>query len=154
MGHSAFAGVGLLRLDRLVALLRHEGRDADPVVRQRFADLVIHLRVALYNQRRMQARVKAGGTPGPELSMNKLALSRNLQRLGDFAASVLGPKVVADTGEWGTYAWSQFILGIPGMRIAGGSDEVIRNIVGERVLGLPKDAGIDSVSAFKDLPKN
>jgi acyl-CoA dehydrogenase len=59
----------------------------------------------------------------------------------------------ADTGEWGTYAWNQLILGTPGLRIAGGSDEVMRNIVGERVLGLPKEPGIDSKSAFRDLQK-
>ena len=51
-------------------------------------------------------------------------------------SKVLGPKLVADSGEWGTYAWSQLILGAPGGRIAGGSDEVMRNIVGERVLVL------------------
>ena len=68
------------------------------------------------------------------------------QRPPTSSSNVLGPKMVADTGEWGTYAWGQFVLGIPGMRIAGGSDEVMRNIVGERVLGLPKDAGIDSTT--------
>ena len=72
-------------------------------------------------------------------------------RLCDFVSKVLGPKLIADNGEWGTYAWSALILGTPGGRIAGGSDEVMRNIVGERVLGLPKDLGIDSKSPFKDL---
>ncbi|MFM8721859.1 MAG: acyl-CoA dehydrogenase family protein, partial [Acidimicrobiaceae bacterium] len=71
--------------------------------------------------------------------------------MNDFLSLVLGSKLQADTGEWGTYAWSQLLLGAPVMRIAGGSDEVMRNIVGERVLGLPKDVGIDSKSAFRDL---
>ena len=67
-----------------------------------------------------------------------LALSRNLQRLGDFAASVLGPKVVADTGEWGTYSWTSVLLGAPGYRLGGGTDEIMKNILAERVLGLPR----------------
>ena len=54
-------------------------------------------------------------------------------------SSVLGPELVADNGRWGTYAWSEFLLGVPGMRVAGGTDEVLHNIIGERVLGLPKD---------------
>ena len=65
---------------------------------------------------------------------------------------VLGPRLVADTGEWGTYSWSGYVLGMPAMAIAGGSDQVLRNIMGERVLGLPKEPGIDTVSPFKDLP--
>ena len=47
--------------------------------------------------------------------------------------------MIADSGEWGTFAWSKFLLGVPGMRVAGGTDEIMRNILGERVLGLPKD---------------
>ena len=66
-------------------------------------------------------------------------------------ATVLGPRLQADTGEWGTFAWSQFLCGVPGMRVAGGTDEVMKNIVGERVLGLPKDPGIDATTPFRDL---
>ena len=52
---------------------------------------------------------------------------------------ILGPALIADTGEWGTYAWGEHVLGAPGYRIAGGSDEVQRNIIAERVLGLPSE---------------
>jgi acyl-CoA dehydrogenase len=87
------------------------------------------------------------------MSIAKMALVDNQKRMNDFLSLVLGSKLQADTGEWGTFAWSQLLLGAPGMRIAGGSDEVMRNIVGERVLGLPKDVGIDSKSAFRDPKK-
>jgi acyl-CoA dehydrogenase len=96
-------------------------------------------------------KIKMGQLPGPEMSIAKLALTQNMTKTAEFVANVLGARMVADSGEWGTYAWGQFVMGIPGMRIAGGSDEVMRNIVGERVLGLPKDAGIDSTTPFRDL---
>ena len=108
-------------------------------------------KVAGYNNQRAMDKIRAGQTPGPEMSIAKMALVDNQKRMNDFLSLVLGSKLQADTGEWGTYAWSQLLLGAPGMRIAGGSDEVMRNIVGERVLGLPKDVGIDSKSAFRDL---
>jgi alkylation response protein AidB-like acyl-CoA dehydrogenase len=60
-------------------------------------------------------------------------------RTYELLSSVLGPELIADNGGWGTYAWSEFLLGVPGMRVAGGTDEVMHNIIGERVLGLPKD---------------
>ena len=63
--------------------------------------------------------------PGPELSIGKLALTNNLTNTAEFVAKVLGPRMVADTGEWGTYAWNKFLLGVPGMRVAGGTDEEI-----------------------------
>jgi alkylation response protein AidB-like acyl-CoA dehydrogenase len=73
------------------------------------------------------------------MSIGKLALTQNFQVVADMLADMLGPRLAADTGEWGTYAWSELVLGVPGFRIAGGTDEVMRNIVGERVLGLPKE---------------
>jgi alkylation response protein AidB-like acyl-CoA dehydrogenase len=149
IGAGGGGGTGIY--GRVIEMTRAFGLADDPVTRQMLTNLLIHQRVAGYNNQRAMDKIKAGGLPGPEMSMAKLAGTMNMRRLGEFVSHVLGPKLVADTGEWGTYAWSQLVLGTPGGRIAGGSDEVMRNIVGERVLGLPKDAGIDSQSPFKDL---
>ena len=136
---------------RLLAMIRHYDMDSDPIVREMLADLYINTKIQGYTGQRAMDKIRAGQTPGPEMSIGKMALVDNQKRMIDLVSHVLGAKLQADSGEWGTYAWSQLLLGAPGMRIAGGSDEVMRNIVSERVLGLPKDAGIDSKSPFKDL---
>ena len=123
-------------------------------MRDELAGILVQMRVASYTNQRAMDKIKAGQLPGPEMSIAKLALTTNMKRLSEFIAWVLGPKITADSGEWGTFAWNQFVLGVPGMRIAGGSDEVMKNIVGERVLGMPKEPGIDSNSPFKDILKN
>jgi alkylation response protein AidB-like acyl-CoA dehydrogenase len=151
IGAGGAGGGSVASMARLIGMVHHYELDEDPLVRQSLADLYIHNKVAAYNNQRAMDKIKSGQLPGPEMSIAKLSLTMNMRRTAEFLAQVLGARVVADTGEWGTYAWSQFILGIPGMRIAGGSDEVMRNIVGERVLGLPKDAGIDSTTPFRDL---
>ena len=143
-------GVGGL-MTRAIEMARHYGLSTDPLIRDQLVDVIINMRVANYNNQRAMDKIKAGQLPGPEMSLAKLTGTMNTTRLANLVASILGPRLVADSGEWGTYAWSQLVLGSPGGRIAGGSDEVMRNIVAERVLGLPKDVGIDTTSAFKDL---
>ena len=138
---------------RVIEMVKFYGLNNDPVVRDELAKIIIHNRVANFNNQRAMDKIKSGQMPGPEMSIAKLASTANMMRLGDFVSMVLGPKLIADRGEWGTYAWNQLILGTPGGRIAGGSDEIMRNIVAERVLGMPKDPGIDSKSAFNDLKK-
>jgi alkylation response protein AidB-like acyl-CoA dehydrogenase len=85
------------------------------------------------------AKIKAGQLPGPEMSVAKLSLTNNMSRMAELVSLALGPRLIADTGEWGTYAWAELVLGVPGMKVAGGTDEVMKNIIGERVLGLPKE---------------
>lgn len=85
------------------------------------------------------------------MSIAKLSLTNNLTATVEWVSRVLGPRMTADSGEWGTYSWGQLLCGVPGMRVAGGTDEVMKNIVGERVLGLPKDPGIDTTSPFREL---
>ena len=145
------AGGGGGGITRLVEMVKHYGQDKDPLVRQELMKLHIGQKIAGYTNQRAMDKIKAGQAPGPEMSLSKMSLTNNMLQTARLVSLVLGPKLVVDSGEWGTYSWGQYVVGLPGMRIAGGADEVLRNIVGERVLGLPKDAGIDSTSPFKDL---
>jgi alkylation response protein AidB-like acyl-CoA dehydrogenase len=148
-GLAAFASA-----HRLTEMLRYLGRDQDRVLRDELMKLHISLEVARFSNQRAIAKIRAGQLPGPELSTAKLALTQNMTAVAEFVARALGPRLTADTGEWGTFAWTQFVLGMPGLRIAGGSDEVMRNIVGERVLGLPKEPGDNAKQPFADTLKN
>jgi alkylation response protein AidB-like acyl-CoA dehydrogenase len=138
-GGGGGAPSGGSELRRLIALARHLGVADDPLIRQDIANTWINIQVARYNNERALSKIRAGQLPGPELSIAKLSLTQNLRRTAELAAHILGPRMTADSGEWGTYAWSKFLLGVPGMRVAGGTDEIMRNILGERVLGFPKE---------------
>ncbi len=133
------AGVGSMNLNRFVQMAQHFGVNDDPMIRQGLADAFIRSSVARYTNLRAMAKIRAGQLPGPEMSIAKLALTQNMMKVNQLVGEILGPRLQADTGEWGTFAFSEMVLGTPGMRIAGGTDEVMRNIVGERVLGLPKE---------------
>ena len=128
------------------------GLTADPVTRQMLAASYSHERIeSLVNRR--ASDLARGGTPGPEGSLGKLLWTNGLTLNAEVIAHILGAALIADTGEWGTYAWGEHVLGAPGYRIAGGSDEVQRNIIGERVLGLPPEPRVDKDVAFKDVPR-
>jgi alkylation response protein AidB-like acyl-CoA dehydrogenase len=137
--------------EQLAAAARHFGRAADPSVRQGLADVYIGATLLRLNAERAAATARAGHAPGPEGSIGKLAWTLHMTRLTAVATEVLGARLVADTGEWGAYAWSEHVLGAPGYRIAGGSDEIQRNIIGERVLGLPAEPRMDKEVPFRDL---
>jgi alkylation response protein AidB-like acyl-CoA dehydrogenase len=94
--------------NRILETVRHYGLDEDPIVRQELTDIYVRMRVASYTNQRAMDRIKSGQLPGPELSIAKLALTQNMWRMAQFMARVLGPRIAADQGEWGTYAWSQF----------------------------------------------
>jgi acyl-CoA dehydrogenase len=123
----------------LIELARHLGRTTDPIVRQELVEVWITDFVnGKVNQRATDERDKSGAERGAEGSILKLLGSRQSNRIGDIAGRLLGPAFTADTGEWGTYSWALQRLSAPSSRIAGGTDEVQHNILGERVLGLPK----------------
>jgi alkylation response protein AidB-like acyl-CoA dehydrogenase len=140
IGGTTAGGTGILHPERLLALLRHCGVDGDPTVRQEFARVYCGLMVARWTRQRSAASLRAGQPPGPEGSTGKLAVTNNLRAVSALVSQVLGPRMVADTGAWGEYAWAEYVLGVCGYRIGGGTDEIQRNILAERVLGLPKEA--------------
>ena len=132
------ASLFLHLLDRLVLLGREVGADHDPDVRDRLADGYVRQVVTQALPSSLAAadpRVAAVGA-----SLVKLFATDADRRLVQLALDVLGPSLVADTGAWGTYAWSRVLLGIHATRIAGGTDEIQRNILAERALGLPREA--------------
>jgi alkylation response protein AidB-like acyl-CoA dehydrogenase len=122
--------------NQVLALARSTGRTHEVLVRQQLAELYTLDRIRQLNAARVLAQ--SGNGHAPTGSIGKLQWAQWLAKVSDVVSSLLGPRLVADSGEWGTYAWSEHVLGAPGYRIAGGSDEIQRNIIGERVLGLPR----------------
>jgi alkylation response protein AidB-like acyl-CoA dehydrogenase len=134
-------------LERLVALAKRtikHGRPAsqDPVMRQKIASLAVAERCLQLNGYRSLTRILHGKAPGPEGSTSKLFWSQVDQDLADVATEVIGPysqiaapsPLAPDEGQWEFYA-----LLARGSGIRAGTSEILRNILGERVLGLPKD---------------
>ena len=139
VGAPAAGGSGILSTERIAGLLRRFGRLDDAAVRDELMRLHCSLVTSRLTRLRAEARRKAGQRPGPEMSMGKIALTNNLAALCHLVSVALGPRLIADTGEPGTYLWAELVLGQPGLRLGGGTDEIQKNIVAERVLGLPRD---------------
>lgn len=131
--------LGADSIPRMLALAKRVGVANSALLRHATVSWWSHIRIHELNEHRVAARLEAGDEPGPEGSIGRLYCTQNLTRTGELAAQLLGPRLVVDVGEWGTYAWSEQFLGAPGYRIAGGSQEIQRNIIAERVLGLPKE---------------
>lgn len=124
---------------RLTSLARHLGCDRDPRIRQGLADIYVLGRLRSLNGRRAAANRAAGGVPGPEGSIGKLLTTHRATRITEVVSQILGPRLSAEDGEWGTFAWAEFVTGVPGQRLAGGTDEIQRNAIAERGLGLPRE---------------
>jgi alkylation response protein AidB-like acyl-CoA dehydrogenase len=131
--------LGLSNADRAIDLARNAGRELTGSERQQTAELFVRTLVQRLIGLRVTAALAAGREPGAEASVGKLYATETMRRTSDLVLQLLGPRLVADTGEWGTFAWTEHLLGAPGYSIAGGSDEIQRTILAERVLGLPKE---------------
>jgi alkylation response protein AidB-like acyl-CoA dehydrogenase len=134
-------------------IARSRGLTSDPAVRQDLMDLVVRYWAAdLLGLRQRQAR-QAGQVPGPDGSLNKLGGSILSKRAAAVAARLAGPGGAAwDDPDSDEHEAAQRLLSAPSSSIAGGSNQVMRNILGERVLGLPKEPGLDPGTPFRDIP--
>jgi len=134
----------LVRLRTLAAELSVSGRPAweDPLVRQGFAQLWIDATCLRYTRLRNITRQLRGEPPGPEGSILKLFGSELGVRIADFAGELLGPRVLVNRPSAAVPdapRWYNRVVSARQYTIAGGTSEIQRNIIGERVLGLPKD---------------
>ena len=137
----------------LLALTRHLGTAGDPITRERLAAVYTHERLAAVAAVRDREALRDGLPPGPVGSLRKLQWVNKMMLIADVVTAELGPRLTADTGEWGTFAWTEHVLGAPGYRIAGGSDEIQRSIVAERLLGLPAEPRVDRGVAVARHPE-
>jgi acyl-CoA dehydrogenase len=132
-----------------------EGRPAveDPAVRSRLAQFAVKQSGLRYTGMRAITALSKGETPGPENSIGKLVAGATMQELAMFALDLQGQAGVAwDESRPQNGRFQAILMRSPATRIEGGSDEILRNIIGERVLGLPGDIRVDKDVAFKDVP--
>ena len=123
----------------------------DAAIRQDLAKAYIDGRLLSLTGYRSLTKIAKGGIPGPEGSAMKLVGTKLASQLADTASKILGQSSVLlgddapDAGVWAN-AW----LSAPGIHIAGGTDEIMKNIIGERVLGLPKEPQVDKDVPFRE----
>ncbi|MFD1538035.1 acyl-CoA dehydrogenase family protein [Nonomuraea guangzhouensis] len=144
---SAGVGMGAGRDDPTsLAALRQVVDTTDPLVRDELVELHIRTRaLALFNQRLSQ-ETKAGIFPGARGSAAKLLLAELYLFQADLATRLVGPESVV-----GGHPLAHAISQAPGMSLGGGTNEIMRNIIGDRVLNLPPEPRVDKTVPFKDL---
>jgi alkylation response protein AidB-like acyl-CoA dehydrogenase len=140
----AARGGGGLRRSQVLHYLQASDIAQDSVNRQRAAHVMTLLEVQRWTARRAEANARAKGRPGPEGSGAKVRASTVTSLTADLALDMQGADAMLTGGEWQT-----LFLTAPSLSIRGGTDEIQRNIVGERVLGLPPEPRLD-----KDIPFN
>jgi alkylation response protein AidB-like acyl-CoA dehydrogenase len=126
----------------------------DRSVRSRLAQYAVKASGLKYTGMRAISALSKGETPGPENSIGKLVAGATMQDLAMFALDLQGQGgVVSDPDIAAAGArFQQMLLRSPATRVEGGTDEILRNIIAERVLGLPGDIRVDKDVAFKDIP--
>jgi alkylation response protein AidB-like acyl-CoA dehydrogenase len=143
------------RVDLLLQRAVETGRSHDPLVRQEVARVLALASAASWTSQRAAAARALGRPPGPEGSLGKLATSviaREASRAHSLIAGAAGMLAGPDAPLGGTI--TEIFVSVPSQSIAGGTDEIQRNILGERVLGLPREPSPDRELPFRQVPRN
>jgi len=143
------------RVDLVVKRAQETGRNRDPVVRQEIAKLLALARAAEWTAQRARAARQLGRPPGPEGSLAKLCSSHVARAAAAVHTRISGADSLlsgSDGPEEGIIA--EILVSVPGQSIAGGTDEIQRNIISERSLGMPRGPAVDVGKPFRDVPKN
>ena len=122
--------------------------------RQKLADWYVLAEGLKFTRFRTMTALSRGQTPGPESSIGKIISANQLQDLSHEAMELedqFGIIVDSKIAPMEA-AFQQSAMWAPGLRIAGGTDEILKNIIAERVLGLPGDIRVDKDVPFKDAP--
>ena len=126
----------------------------DEAFRMKLADWIVRAEGYKLAKFRTMTALSKGQTPGPESSIGKVINANQMMDIGNTAIEALDHYGIITDAEYAPLdgAFHQSYMFAPGLRIAGGTDEILKNIIAERVLGLPQDVRVDKGVAFKDLP--
>jgi alkylation response protein AidB-like acyl-CoA dehydrogenase len=138
----------------VIDMVRRAGASSNPVARDGAASIVTQLEILKYMGWRVQTSISQGSAPGAVSSVLKLGYTRLQTELNDFAISLAGAEgMLGDGDDPEIHRRSHAFLGQWSSKIGGGTDQVQRNIVGERILGLPGDARVDKDVPFSQIPR-
>ncbi len=118
----------------------------DPEIRRRLGEIAVELLAVRFTGYRTLTALAKGQIPGPESGLAKVTLVNSAIRAGELVADVIGPDALAEGSEW-----AYMISFLPGLKSAGGTEEILRNTIGERVLGLPPEPRLDKGIPFNEL---
>jgi alkylation response protein AidB-like acyl-CoA dehydrogenase len=142
------------RVDLVIERAKATGRIHDPTVRQEIAKLLVLARAAAWTARRARAAQEQGRSPGPGGSLGKLAGS-HVARAASRVHTLISGSDAMLSGSDGPLdgVIAEILVSVPATSIAGGTDEIQRNIIAERVLGMAKEPRMDT-GPFRDVPRN